>query len=115
MMYYLKKKGYIKTSQQKAILITTKGAEKVLKIKLQDKRRTPRRDGKWIMVMFDVPEKQRGQRDILREFLTFMGYQKLQQSVWICPHDVFQETEAIVKEYNLEKYIKIFLFDEIVL
>ncbi len=115
MVYYLKKKGYIEASQEKALLITAKGSEKVLKIRLQDTPRKQRKDGKWIMVMFDIPEKKRFRRDLLREFLMFMGYQKLQHSVWICPYEVFQETEALVKEYNLESYVKMFLLDEIAL
>src|SRR3989338_9742166 len=56
MVYYLKKKGYIKTSSQWAILITPKGAEKVLKIKLKEDQKRRRKDGKWIMVIFDIPE-----------------------------------------------------------
>ena len=115
MIYYLKKKGCIKTSQQGAILITPKGAEKILKVKLKNKMQTRRKDGKWIMIMYDIPEKKRVYRTILHEFLICLGYQKLQESVLICPNEVFQETEAIVKEYNLEKYVKMFLINEKIL
>lgn len=115
MVYYLKKRGCIKTSRQGAILITPKGVEKILKIKLRQKTKIKRRDGKWIMVIFDIPEKQRRKRDLLRDFLVFMGYQKFQESVWICPYEVFHETETIVKEYNLERYVKLFLVDETIL
>lgn len=115
MVYYLKKNGYIKTSRQKAILITPKGAKKALMARLHNKQQKPRKDGKWIMLIFDIPEKQRRLRDMLRDFLIAMKYQKLQQSVWICPYEVFEETEALTKEYGLEKYTRIFLLDEIAL
>ena len=115
MVYYLKKKGYIKTSSQWAILITPKGAEKVLKIKLKEDQKRRRKDGKWIMVIFDIPETKRRNRDIFRDFLVVMGYQKLQESVWICPYDVFRETETLIEEYNLEKYTRMFLIDEVMM
>jgi hypothetical protein len=49
LIYYLKKKGYIKIKnleQKQAVLITKKGAEKILKIKLKLTKRKKRADGK---------------------------------------------------------------------
>lgn len=65
------------------------------------------------MVVFDIPEDLHNLRDLLRENLQGLGYQKLQQSVWTCPYDVSKETEEIIREYALDRYIKLFLIEEV--
>jgi len=116
LIYYLKKKGLIKIKnleQKQAILVTKKGADKILKIKLKTKERKRRVDGKWQMLIFDIPERKRRLRDLLRESLYLLSYKMLQQSVWVCPYDVLKETEAILRKYSLDSYTKLFLIEEI--
>ena len=44
-------------------------------------------DGFWRMVIFDIPEKNRQARDLLRRQLVKLGFGKLQNSTYISPHD----------------------------
>lgn len=116
LIYYLKKKGYIKIKnleQKQGVLLTRKGVDKVLKIKLKMLEKKKRPDGKWQMVIFDIPERKRHLRDLLRENLQILGYKMLQQSIWVCPYDVSKETEGIVRKYSLDPYVKLFLIEEI--
>jgi len=113
---YLKKQGYIKIASlkgKKGILITPKGSKKILKVKykLSDKKR--RKDKKWIMIMYDIPEKKKKERTSLREMLQILGYQQFQKSIWMCPYDVFKETEEIIRIYSLSPYVKTFLIEEV--
>jgi len=113
---YLKKKGYIKIKnleKKEGVLITRKGAERILKINLKICPRKRRNDGKWIMVIFDIPEEKRLLREIFRERLQTIGYQKLQKSIWVSPFDVFEETERIIRKYGIDTYVRIFLIEEI--
>jgi len=115
-IYYLKKRGYIKIKnleQKQAALLTKKGADKILRIELKTKEKKRRPDGKWQMLIFDIPEKKRRLRDLLRDNLHLLGYQILQQSVWVCPYDVLRETEALLRKYSLDEYIKLFLIEEV--
>lgn len=115
-LHYLQKQGYIKISPTihgKGVLLTTKGEEKVLRWQYRYKERERRKDGKLQMIIFDIPERQRVVRNILRDFLSSVGYQKLQHSVWICPYEVSEETEKIIREYHLEKYVKVFIIGEL--
>jgi len=115
-IYYLKKRGYIKIKnleQKKGVILTKKGGEKVLKIKFRMKEKKKRPDGKWQMVIFDIPEKKKHLRDLLRENLYLLGYKMLQKSVWVCPYDVLRETEVILRKYFLDQYVKLFLIEEI--
>lgn len=43
-------------------------------------------DGKWRVVMFDVPEKRKKARDILRMLLRSAGFIHFQDSAWIQPY-----------------------------
>lgn len=116
LIYYLKRKGYIKIKnleQKQAALITHKGADKILKVKIRTKEGKKRADGKWQMIIFDIPENKKRLRELLRDALHFLKYQKLQQSVWVCPYDVLKETEAVLRKYYLDQYVKLFLIEEI--
>jgi len=113
-IYYLKSQGYIiSTGSGEGVLLTSKGEQKALRAKLKLVKERPRRDGKLIMAFFDIPEKKRPLRDLFRDFLVAMGYKKLQQSVWMCANDALEETERIVREYELERYVKLFLIKSI--
>lgn len=109
-IYGLKARGYIaSTGSGEGILLTPKGEQKVFMAQLKLVREKPRRDGRLVMAVFDVPERQRHLRDIFREFLVAMGYKKLQQSVWLCGNDALGETEKIIRDHRLERYVKLFL------
>jgi len=115
-VYCLKKQGYIKVKNLKTkqgIILTKKGIDKALKAKFKTEKKRKRKDGKWIMLIFDIPEKKRKMRDLLREMLSFLGYKMLQQSVWVCAYDVLKETENFIQRKSLDQYIKMFLIKEI--
>ncbi len=64
--------------------------------KLRDAQRKKMRidktawDGKWRMVIFDIKEKKRGKRNLLRKELKAQGFERLQQSVWIYPYECYE-------------------------
>jgi phenylacetic acid degradation operon negative regulatory protein len=94
-------------------MLTAKGVEKVLCIKTKIEGRKKRKDRKWQMIIFDIPEKIRGRRDCFRDGLKRLGYERLQQSIWICPYDVFKETKELIKYFKLEPFVKLLLTEEI--
>lgn len=115
-LYYLKKKGYIHVKNlehKKGVLLTPQGVARVLEVKRTLKGKQKRPDGKWQMIIFDIPEKKRGTRDSFRIALVNLGYQKLQESVWVCPYDVAETTEEVIREYDLDPYIRTFLIEEL--
>ena len=97
---------------KKAVIFTKNGIEKTLKASFKLEGRTKRKDGKWIMLIFDMPAKHKKSRDLLRSILQNLGYKLFQYSVWITPYDVSDKTEKLLQYYSMEKYIKIFLIEE---
>jgi len=115
-MSYLQERGYIKIKSlegTKGVMLTPKGSERILQVKRRLAIGKKRKDGRWIMITFDIPEKQRKARDFLRDALIDMGYQKFQESVWVCPYDVYNETEEAVRSYQIIPCVKLFLIEEI--
>ncbi len=113
---YLKQRRYIAVKnlrQTNGIIITKKGMEKVLMVSAHPNKAGKRKDGKWLMIMFDVPEKMRASRNLLRSILQNLRYQKFQHSVWVTPYDVLEATEKILAMHLLDEYVKIFVIEEI--
>jgi DNA-binding transcriptional regulator PaaX len=65
-------------------------------------------DGNWRMFVFDVPEKKRAVRDILREKLKNLGFFQFQKSVWIYPHECDEEMRYICEFLGTQPYALIF-------
>lgn len=61
-------------------------------------------DGRWYVLMYDVPEKQRGYRDALRGFLERMRMGCLQRSVWVTPRDIRPEYDDLRQEIQIDRY-----------
>lgn len=50
-------------------------------------KRPKRWDGKWRILIFDIPERYRKSRVQLRTTLSGLGFNRLQDSVWVYPYD----------------------------
>lgn len=118
-IHYLKKHNYITVKNlqgKRAIMLTKRGADKALqtkfKIEIEHKHLKKRTDGKWIMIIFDIPQNHSKARSLLRSILQNLGYKIFQHSVWVTPYDVFEKTEQLLQQYALDKYVKIFLVEE---
>jgi hypothetical protein len=112
----LKQNGCLKTQKiknNKAIMITSKGLEKLFKIQLKTIKRTKRKDNKWQMILFDIPENKRKQRNYFRKSLQYLGYQQLQKSIWVCPFDTLKETKELIKRYNLKSFVELLLINKV--
>jgi phenylacetic acid degradation operon negative regulatory protein len=63
-------------------------------------------DGRWRMVLFDVPTGQNAQRERLRRYLRDKGFGYLQNSVWITPDSLEEERRILVGgKINVESLV----------
>jgi CRISPR-associated endonuclease Cas2 len=69
-------------------------------------------DGKWRMVIFDIPEDARDKRDQLRWLLKKRGFIKLQASVFVNPYPLNREALKYLKQSGLMSYIRIAKIEE---
>jgi DNA-binding transcriptional regulator PaaX len=70
-------------------------------------RKPKKWDKKWRVVMFDIPEKSRTFRDILREHLREMEFYRLQKSVFVSPYPYEKPLAELTDLYGADPYVRI--------
>ncbi|MEK7664114.1 MAG: hypothetical protein AAB340_01550 [Patescibacteria group bacterium] len=116
LVHYLRKNNYIKSENlrgNKAIIITKKGLNKVLRASFEAEKKIKRKDRKWIMLIFDIPERYKKSRNLMVSILHNLEYKMFQQSVWVTPFDVSEKTEKLLQFYSLDRFVKIFLIEKL--
>lgn len=85
-----------------------KQARKISLLGNSIKFKKPKRwDGRWRLVIFDIPEKNRNFRDILRNHLQALEFYKLQYSVFISPYPFEKQILELVKIYSAQSYVRV--------
>jgi phenylacetic acid degradation operon negative regulatory protein len=70
-------------------------------------------DDGWLIVVFSVPEAQRGKRHELRSLLTQLGFGTAAPGVWIAPGTGYDETLAALDRAGLSAYTELFRGDHL--
>jgi DNA-binding transcriptional regulator PaaX len=83
------------------------------KIETMTIRKPKRWDGRWRVIIFDIPEKERGARDGFRAWIKRLGFLELQKSVFILPYDCRDEFDFIVEFLGIRRYVRYMVVEEI--
>lgn len=77
--------------------ITQEGIKRALRYKLETMAVKKQKgwDRMWRIVVFDVSEKKRKQRDVFRHYLQGLGFYMLNRSVFVHPYPCFDEVEFL--------------------
>ena len=60
-------------------------------------------DGRWLLVSYSLPEPRRGQRDRLRQGLSFLGLGSLGNGLFVSPHDLRAQVRELIRRYGVEQ------------
>lgn len=98
--YYLKKKGLLelkKEGHDVSIALTKEGRKRAGKYQIDDlKLERPKKwDGKWRVIIFDIPNSKNIIRNIFRKKLKEFGFYLLQKSIWIYPFSCKEEVDFL--------------------
>jgi hypothetical protein len=110
----LKELDYIK-ERGKRLTITNAGRS-ALGISIRKTREllnTKTWDGKWRVVAFDIPERKKKLRDRVRGILKRVGFEQLQKSIWVFPHECEELVQLIKEESQLAPHILYGVLDTI--
>jgi len=89
------------------IILTERGRLKSLTYKLSEMSIQKKEwDGKWRVVIFDIPEKIREGRDAIRQKLKNLGFVELQKSVFVYPYECKNEIDFVIEFFGLRKYVR---------
>ena len=64
-------------------------------------------DGKWRIVIWDIPEQKRIIRNLFRRNLKKWGFKHLQNSVWISKRNVYKKLMDYVKNLGIEQWVTV--------
>jgi len=111
--YRLQKRGllkFIRYKENRFVQLTKQGQMEAL---LQAARvyKIESWDGKWRLIVFDIPEDSKHQRDRFRRLLLKNNFIKLQGSVFISPYPLNAAAIEYLKESGLIEYIRILRVD----
>lgn len=96
------------------MVLTDKGKLKALTYKFDEMKIEKKDwDGKWRLLIFDIPEKIRQGRNSLREKIKQLGFYELQKSAFIFPYNCKDEIDFIIEFYRLRKYARFAVLESI--
>lgn len=118
-IYKLKQDKFIRKYYDNKVCyieLTDKGKDK-LKRCLIDELELPSNiklwDGKWRIVIFDIPNDKSKTRDYLRRKLLFFGFIELQRSVYVFPFDCLDEINYLKNNLYIKPYVQYIVADRI--
>lgn len=95
--------------------LTPKGNRELQMQEMMDFRtlRKKRWDGKWRVLIFDIPEYRKSLREMIRRTLISIGFVRLQDSVWIFPYDCEDLIALLKADFKTGKNILYMIVDEL--
>jgi DNA-binding transcriptional regulator PaaX len=114
----LKEAGLIEnvsSGQNDYARLTREGKKKANSLKLESESSIldPRWDGKWRIILLDLPESRKNERESLRYLLKKAGFVLLKNSAWISPYPFEHLFENIKKDLGLTSELMIIVTEVI--
>ena len=87
------------------ISLTPKGKKQAGKYQIDDLeiRRPKKWDEKWRILIFDISEKHKLKREVLRGKIKQLGMYKLQDSVWVYPYEFKKEMDVLRNFFKISQ------------
>lgn len=109
----LRENGLVDFLDEKELImrLTDQGKSQALWAKLKfDKEKW---DGKWRLVIWDIPEKRRAARDLLRAKLKELGFKHWQKSVWATKKNCTKLLRDFIKRVGIEDWVMVIESDNV--
>lgn len=109
------KQGLLIRNENGLLRLTRKGEAALRKLTLHEYAfKRPRRwDGKWRLLIFDIPEYRKSTRDAIRRTLISLGFARLQDSVWVYPYDCEDLIILLKADFKIGKDVLYIIADAI--
>lgn len=103
------------SGQQDYARLTREGKKKATSMKLESDTTVlnPTWDGKWRIILLDLPESRKQERESLRYLLKKAGFVMVKNSVWISPYPFEHMFINIKKDLGLATELMVIVSDEI--
>lgn len=97
------------------LILTDKGKQKALTYDLENMeiKKPAEWDGKWRMVLFDIPERIKKVREAMRIHLKNLSFYEFQKSVFVHPYDCRDEINYLIEFYDIRKFVRFIIADSL--
>ena len=97
------------------LVLNERGKRLALSYNLETLRlEIPKRwDSKWRIVMFDIPERLKKVRELVRFHLKNIGFLELQKSVFIHPADCSKEVLYLIELHDVRKFVRFVIAESV--
>lgn len=105
----LKRRGYLqkqKFEKSYGFILTPKAQKKIFSLQLKIQKREKFPHNEQLMIFFDIPERFKYKREMLRNKLKDLGFDQLQKSIWITSNNVTKDIWSIVKDFDIENGVQ---------
>ena len=99
---------------QVRIEITEKGKRRLLEYDFENiQLKAKKIDGKWRLIIFDIPEDKKISRDAFRRKLLQLGFIRLQDSVFVSAYPCKREIDFLCHYLGISDYVTLVSLDKI--
>ena len=111
---YLNRRGYVRILERDTnklkVKITKMGEDIVKELDVDELRLKKQEnwDGKWRVVIFDVPVKHNRNRLAFSDKIKELGFVMVQKSVWAYPYECYEELMILREYFNIERFVSYF-------
>ncbi|MEK9174481.1 MAG: hypothetical protein AAB725_00730 [Patescibacteria group bacterium] len=91
------------------MVLTDKGKKKAITFNIDNMaiKKPKVWDKKWRLVLFDIPEKHKPAREVLREALKRLGFYEYQKSVLIHPYPCQDEIDYLIEYFEIRPWVRL--------
>ena len=89
------------------VKITKKGRQKLLKFDLENIELKHKTDGKWRLIIYDIANLRKPQREQFRKMLKQLNFLRLQESVYLTPFVCEEEIEYLRQIFEIGREVQI--------
>lgn len=94
--------------------VTEKGRKRLLEYDFENMQlKAKRRDGKWRLIFFDIPEYKKSERDMFRKKLTQLGFIRLQDSCFVSAFPCKDEVDFLCHFFEISDYVSLISVNKI--
>lgn len=89
------------------VRITDKGRQRQLKFDLEEIELQKKTDGKWRIIIYDISNIKKSQRDLFRDVLKRLKFLRLQESVYLTPFVCDDEIEYLRQTFQIGSEVQV--------
>lgn len=118
-LHSLERRKFVKIIKQKngktKIKLTNKGSGRIKEFYFESLKisKSKKWDGKWRVIIFDIPVEKNDAREAFRRKIKKLGLYQFQRSVWIYPYSCEDELLFVAEFFKVSQYMEIFTVEKL--